>query len=199
MSIQHVSELFILDGEEFIASAYRNLLGRDPDQQGMTYYLARLSMGYGKSSLINDLVTSNEAKPENKIVGIDSLVIEEKRARSWFFGARIRKQKKLRLMQMQTDSIINLINKMHQVGENLTTVSYQIGKTLTATEDMLIQLTDHIKCNSSSSNRGHTKFSDDAVKSFNDNYKKIKTLPIVAQLVLSKAVFFSGVENDNSH
>ncbi|MHB8180865.1 MAG: DUF4214 domain-containing protein, partial [Acidithiobacillus ferrivorans] len=111
MSIQHVSELFILDGEEFIASAYRNLLGRDPDQQGMTYYLARLSMGYGKSSLINDLVTSNEAKPENKIVGIDSLVIEEKRARSWFFGARIRKQKKLRLMQMQTDSIINLINK----------------------------------------------------------------------------------------
>ena len=35
MRIQHIIELFALEGRDFITEAYRNLLDREPDLQGM--------------------------------------------------------------------------------------------------------------------------------------------------------------------
>lgn len=82
MPISHIVELFALEERNFVCEAYRELLGREPDQQGMAYYLGRLSLGYSKTSIIVDLAKSKEARPINQILGLKALIDNEKRARN---------------------------------------------------------------------------------------------------------------------
>jgi len=86
MPIQHIVELFALDGQDFITEAYRNLFGREPDPHGMAYYLGRLAMGYGKASVITDLAQSAESRPHREIIGLHKLIITERRANHWLWG-----------------------------------------------------------------------------------------------------------------
>lgn len=86
MPIQHIIELFALEGRDFITEAYRNLLDREPDPQGMAYYLGRLAMGYGKASVIVDLARSAESRPHREIVGLEKLIVTERHANHWLWG-----------------------------------------------------------------------------------------------------------------
>ncbi|WMT47190.1 MAG: DUF4214 domain-containing protein [Acidithiobacillus caldus] len=86
MPIQNITELFALDGRDFVTQAYRNLLNREPDPHGMAYYLGRLSMGYGKAGVIAQLAKSPECRPHEEIKGLKKLVADERRASHWFFG-----------------------------------------------------------------------------------------------------------------
>ena len=86
MPIQHIIELFALEGRNFITEAYRNLLDREPDPQGMAYYLGRLAMGYGKASVIMDLARSAESRPHREIVGLEKLIVTERHANHWLWG-----------------------------------------------------------------------------------------------------------------
>lgn len=86
MYIQHITELFALDGREFITEAYRNLLNREPDIQGMAYYLGRLAQGRGKDAVIVQLAKSPECKPHDRIKGLKQLIEDRRRAQHWFWG-----------------------------------------------------------------------------------------------------------------
>ena len=92
-SIQHIAELFALDGETFVVEAYRNLLAREPDEHGMRYYLGRLAMGKRKSAVIAQIAKSPECQSVAKIGGLAQLMAEERRVAHWFwqiFGRRQR-------------------------------------------------------------------------------------------------------------
>jgi glycosyltransferase involved in cell wall biosynthesis len=107
MPIQHVYELFALDGQEFITEAYRNLLKREPDEHGMAYYLGRLAAGYGKASIIMNLAESKEARPHDEIKGLRKLVADENRAGFWFLG---RFSSRSRIEQNLRSSLVGLAN-----------------------------------------------------------------------------------------
>ena len=86
MPIQNITELFSLDGRAFVTEAYRNLLQREPDPNGMAYYLGRLSMGYGKARVIVQLAKSAECRPHEQIHGLKRLIQEHNNASHWLWG-----------------------------------------------------------------------------------------------------------------
>jgi hypothetical protein len=57
-----LSDLMSLHGEKFIRKAYLSVLHRDADEAGLRTYLNRLSIGYGKKSILHDLLHSREAQ-----------------------------------------------------------------------------------------------------------------------------------------
>jgi O-antigen biosynthesis protein len=70
--------------EQFVFSAYRTLLGRSPDPDGLGYYLSRLRSGVEKIEIIAQLRLSKEGKSrEVKIAGLEVLIrshLRQKRA-----------------------------------------------------------------------------------------------------------------------
>lgn len=112
MPIQHITELFALDGRLFVIEVYRNLLGREPDQQGMAYYLGRMAQGYGKTSVIAQVAQSQECRPHEQINGLKQLITEERFARHWFwsiFGRQNRFETMLRILRSHTFAIERIV------------------------------------------------------------------------------------------
>jgi glycosyltransferase involved in cell wall biosynthesis len=86
MPIQHITELFAFDGRAFVTEAYRYLLGREPDENGLRYYLGRLAIGYSKGAVLAQLARSPECRPHDEIKGLDKLIADERRSNHWFWG-----------------------------------------------------------------------------------------------------------------
>ncbi|MBE7565877.1 glycosyltransferase [Acidithiobacillus sp. HP-11] len=100
MTIQHINELFALDGRLFVTEAYRILLKREPDEGGINYYLGRLARGYSKAAVIAQLAKSTECRPVDEIDGLKELIANEGRAQHWFwglFGQRLRLERNLQI------------------------------------------------------------------------------------------------------
>jgi hypothetical protein len=76
MPIQHITELFAFDGRAFVTEDYRYLLGREPDENGLRYYLGRLAIGYSKGAVLAQLARSPECRPHDEIKGLDKLIPE---------------------------------------------------------------------------------------------------------------------------
>lgn len=64
-----IEELLAHDGQEFIARVYLTLLGRDPDQQGSSFYLGSLKSSTDKKQIIYEIGTSLEARHARCIPG----------------------------------------------------------------------------------------------------------------------------------
>ncbi len=66
-------ELTKYDGTEFIINAYRALLKRGPDEEGLDYYLNQLKEGKSKVAIIKQVQLSSEGKKNNvKIKGLSA-------------------------------------------------------------------------------------------------------------------------------
>ena len=101
MPIKNIYEIFTLNGREFITMAYNTLLEREPDVQGMAYYLGRLAVGISKTEIIVMLASSQEGKnkdPSSKVIGLRSLMREYKLDKHWLLGVwrRVKRQEKER-------------------------------------------------------------------------------------------------------
>ncbi len=67
-----LDELLAQHDQSFIQCAYLTLLGREPDPEGLNYYLSRLRAGYSKIQILAQLSLSNEAKAyAAKLSGLD--------------------------------------------------------------------------------------------------------------------------------
>ncbi|MBN2679346.1 DUF4214 domain-containing protein [Acidithiobacillus montserratensis] len=115
MPIQHITELFALDGPKFIAEAYRNLLQHDPDLQGMNYYLGRLAQGHSKDSVILQLSQSAECRPHHEILGLEALIKTERRAQHWFWGWVIRSTRTKREIQLLREALAAEQSKANKI------------------------------------------------------------------------------------
>ncbi|MGC9206477.1 DUF4214 domain-containing protein [Acidithiobacillus sp.] len=72
---ENIAELLACEDIEFIKCAYLSILGRDPDPEGVNYYLNRLHSGVSKYEIVVQLISSDEAaahKPE--IFGLKKMV-----------------------------------------------------------------------------------------------------------------------------
>ncbi len=104
MAIENVYELFVLDGEAFVVEAYRCLLGRDPDEHGLAYYLGRLAVGYSKEEVVTQLALSTECKQYEKVRGLKLLVHQVRKSNHWFwgrFGRASRLERTIRSISME--------------------------------------------------------------------------------------------------
>ena len=57
-----LDELLSYQGEEFLHVAYRSLLQRNVDQEGLKYYLDRLRIGTSKIEILGQIRNSEEGK-----------------------------------------------------------------------------------------------------------------------------------------
>ncbi len=71
-----VNDLLMLDGVEFVRSAYREVLGREADATGLSDYTTRLSSGTSKQQLLADLRCDPEGRAfAAPLPGLDDLVL----------------------------------------------------------------------------------------------------------------------------
>jgi hypothetical protein len=71
-----LDELLSWHDQQFVNAAYKLLLAREPDPEGLRYYLSRLRCGYAKTHLLTQLSVSKEAKAyakAHKKAGLASL------------------------------------------------------------------------------------------------------------------------------
>jgi hypothetical protein len=107
--IQNVVELYSFEGEEFVVLAYRHLLGREPDAHGLAYYLGRLAQGVGKEAIVAQMAQSEEAKPAEQIMGLSALLLQQRRAQSWFWGWLTAGGRRERLQRQQIAKMDHLL------------------------------------------------------------------------------------------
>ncbi|MDP3481022.1 MAG: DUF4214 domain-containing protein [Desulfoprunum sp.] len=74
-----LEELLSFHDEHFIRCAYLTLVGREPDLQGMEYYLDRLRKGFCNESIVVQLAKTKEAQQSGlKLNGLDCLLRKQK-------------------------------------------------------------------------------------------------------------------------
>lgn len=86
-------ELLACHDQQFVCCAYQTLLGREPDPEGLGYYLGRLRMGFSKIQILAQLRLSNEGKTyAAKLPGLDTAIQHHKKEKysfiGWLFGRR---------------------------------------------------------------------------------------------------------------
>ena len=70
-----VGDLLALDGPSFVSEAYRQILGREPDADGMRHYGTRLASGIRKEQILADLRCDPEGQAfASAVAGLDDLV-----------------------------------------------------------------------------------------------------------------------------
>jgi len=70
-----LGELLSYDNESFIRCAYLTLLGREPDQEGLNYYLTRVQSNGNKEEIIAQISLSTEGKwREVKLDGLNRVI-----------------------------------------------------------------------------------------------------------------------------
>ena len=128
MSIQHIYELFALDGQIFITEAYRNLLNREPDEHGMAYYLGRLAVGYSKAHVIAQLAKSQESRPHDEIIGLKKLIKAEKYINHWLWGLFGRWQRQERLLREGTQGLARVKQSIENIHDTIRLMPQQINE-----------------------------------------------------------------------
>jgi glycosyltransferase involved in cell wall biosynthesis len=106
-----VEDLLALHDEEFVQCAYRLLLGREPDPDGLESYLRQVRAGADKSTLALALATSREGRArQSTIKGLDELqrrsrpprfIFLRKVTRSLLSGALAPVETRLRVLENQ--------------------------------------------------------------------------------------------------
>ena len=71
-----LDELLSYHDQDFVFCAYITLLGREPDPEGLRYYLARVRQGVGKIEILSQLRLSPEGKARgaSPLAGLDAVV-----------------------------------------------------------------------------------------------------------------------------
>ncbi len=86
-----LDELLSHHNEHFIQSAYNTLLGREPDSDGMKFYLARMQAGVSKIEILAQLRNSKEGKSRPvKIAGLDKAIRRHKQLKTPLIGNLLR-------------------------------------------------------------------------------------------------------------
>lgn len=125
--IQNIYELFALDGKDFVVNAYMNLLERVPDEHGLLYYLGRMALGDSKQDVILELTKSPEYRPKNQILGLEKLIINEKRTWTKIWGNVLRQKQQEKITR---STMYSLAKQVSVVAQSVQESSESITKIL---------------------------------------------------------------------
>jgi hypothetical protein len=86
-----LDELLARHDQAFIHCAYQTLLGRDPDEEGLSYYLARLRTGVPKIQILGQLRRSDEGRDyAANLPGLDAAIRRYRWAQKLIIGWLVR-------------------------------------------------------------------------------------------------------------
>lgn len=86
-----LDELLACHDQHFVSSAYQTLLGREPDPEGLGYYLGRLRTGYSKMRIVAQVRLSQEGKTHPvQLPGLDAAIQRYKRGQHPLLGGLFR-------------------------------------------------------------------------------------------------------------
>ena len=124
-----LEELLSHDDEQFIYSAYRTLLGRAPDSEGMHYYLRRVRAGVHKLEILAQLRISAEgnARPI-KIRDLDESIKSYKYFKIPFIGAVLRLFK-------ANEGDLEIGRELRAMNNKLSVLDSQVQRRLTEISD----------------------------------------------------------------
>ena len=71
-------ELLDLDDLDFVSNLYRKLLWREPDDEGLSYYVGRLRVGESKTRILASIMFSDEFSKSKETVSIDGMALFER-------------------------------------------------------------------------------------------------------------------------
>lgn len=138
-TIEHVDQLLDMHEGAFVQAAYRALLGREPDIEGLRYYLGRLRQGYEKSDLIAQIATSPEARSNGKpeLPGVSLILARKRSANRWYkrlFTGDRRAARQINRLESELDrlgrQITRLESECHLRFDRLDRVSETLQATL---------------------------------------------------------------------
>jgi hypothetical protein len=116
MQYQSVEEICQVQGIAFVEAAYRALLHRPADPDGLKFYILRLQGGVAKQQVIAEIARSTEAR---KVAASDvkqaRLVAAARGVGSWYAQSR-------RWVRGQTKSVISLHFRLEVLEERLADV-----------------------------------------------------------------------------
>jgi len=79
MRAVNVTDLLARDDAEFIGSAYKTILEREPDPEGARHYLSRLRSGWSKLSILMQLRDSEEGRQVAALLpGLDAAILRHR-------------------------------------------------------------------------------------------------------------------------
>ncbi|MFM0152453.1 glycosyltransferase [Paraburkholderia sediminicola] len=137
------ADLLTQDGDAFLHFAYRSILNRVPDPEGLKYYAARLAGGIEKIEILGQLRQSKEGIDQAAVVnGLDAMIREYKRFNQPLMRALVsvgivRHPKKSRLGGAQGWSARDR-SKLRQISSDLARYAEQ----LTAQAEALTKVHD---------------------------------------------------------
>jgi hypothetical protein len=142
MQIQHITELFSFDGETFVIEVYRYLLGRDPDESGLRYYLGRLALGYGKAGVVIQLAKSPECRPHNELIGLKPFLAEQRRAGHWLWGRWNRHAQMARIWQSGITGLGQIVQQLATQQGAINTLNQNMVNIIDQQKNLVHQISD---------------------------------------------------------
>jgi len=86
MIIRHINQLIALDDRALVEALYRSLLQREPDSEGLEFYIGQLRAGYDKTWMIVEFASSPEAQTVGQALpGLRQFVANQKALRGSFW------------------------------------------------------------------------------------------------------------------
>ncbi len=168
MQIQHITELFSFDGETFVIEVYRYLLGRDPDESGLRYYLGRLALGYGKAGVVVQLAKSPECRPHDELIGLQPFLAEQRRAGHWLWGRWMRHARIARIWQSGIAGLGQIGQQLaaqqvaiNTLSQNMVNMVDQQKNLVHQVSDMAIQIANSLQHIPASSSLGASTHVDE--------------------------------------
>lgn len=112
-----LDELLGYHDTEFVQCTYMTLLGRMPDPDGMQYYLGQVRAGRAKIAIIDQILTSPEAKKRDiSVAGMYAALRRYRRRKIPFIGVLFRNNEELQsqINRMESQIAIQQINVLQQ-------------------------------------------------------------------------------------
>jgi uncharacterized coiled-coil protein SlyX len=183
--IHHITELFAFDGAEFISEAYHNLLDRDPDFNGLRYYIGRLSLGYGKPAVIAQIAVSPECKKRDQIAGLKQLVHKEKNI-GWLSSLFTRRDRLEKLINIQNNTLMHINLGVAKMEFTCTKNFQELKQTI---DDLykILQTNGLQSPGVEKMAENMDALSSASLTSIINNYEKFAKLPITSQKILLSA------------
>lgn len=108
----NVNYLYKLNNLEFIQEAFRLLLNREVDQQGLEYYLGRLNAGKSKTSVLIQISSSYECLNSNIVDGYGMLKASQFLSKQIFNKPIKHYARPLRIADKKIGDIVSILEKV---------------------------------------------------------------------------------------
>lgn len=127
----HVADLLNLNDIAFIWKTYQTVLCREPDREGMSFYLEKVRSGISKESVIADMALSLEGSTiSSGIVDLQVFIDKHNKQRHWFFrwfNQQAKSERTLnRLENLAGRNQEDVEKQLEVLTKTLKGVSYQI-------------------------------------------------------------------------